>query len=86
MSKHDLTREEVAELIERFVDGGGGVWDWDDFTSGMTFEDTRLREIQARCTRLWIEFPPTVETSYTNAEGIKVLRDYIKELRAPGSR
>jgi hypothetical protein len=86
MTKHELTREEVAELIEGFVDGGGGAWDWDDFTSGMTFKDDRLREIQARCAQLWIEFPPSVQTSYTNAEGIKVLRDYVRELRAPDSR
>lgn len=27
------TRAEVAEYIERCVDGSGGKWDWDDFTS-----------------------------------------------------
>jgi hypothetical protein len=82
----ELTRLEVAELLEGFLDGTGGPWDMDDFTTGMTFKDKRLQEIQVRCANLWHEFPPLRETSYTNEQGIQVMRDYINELRGPDYR
>jgi hypothetical protein len=28
------TKSEVADYIEQFLNGTGGKWDWDDFTSG----------------------------------------------------
>jgi hypothetical protein len=82
MSKPELTREEVAQLLQGFVDGSGGDWDWDDFALGMTFTDKRLQEIQKRVRELSFEFPPLIKTSFTNEEGIKVIHDLIRELRA----
>lgn len=29
----DLTAEDVENYLEGFLDGKGGEWDWDDFTS-----------------------------------------------------
>jgi hypothetical protein len=72
---------EVAELLDGFVDGTGGQWDWDDFTLGMTFTDKRLQEIQARCRVLSLEFPPPAKEMYTSGQGVQVIRDYAAELR-----
>ena len=82
----ELTRLEVADLLEDFLNETGGPWDMDDFTTGMAFKDKRLQEIQIRCANLWREFPPLRETSYTNEHGIQVMRDYISELRGPETR
>jgi hypothetical protein len=77
-----MTYNEVADLIERFVNGTGDPLDWDGYTMGTKFADPFLRSIQDRCRALWIEFPPTEKGHYTNAEGLAVLRELVAELRA----
>jgi len=42
------TPEEVADIIEKFLDGSGGEWDWDDFTS-ITIKDAYLDGIRCKC-------------------------------------
>ncbi len=42
------TREEVAQYIENFIDGRGGEWDWDDFTS-VAIKDPYLDRIRRQC-------------------------------------
>jgi hypothetical protein len=81
MSDHELSNQEVAELLQGFIDGTGGPWDWDNFTCGMKFADRRLQEIQARCRGLSFEFAPSKKEMYTNEQGTQVIRDYIIELR-----
>ena len=77
-----MGRDEVAELIERFVNGTGSHLEWDGYTMGMKFADPFLRSVQERCRELWIECPPVQKDRYTNAEGVVVLNQLIKELRA----
>jgi len=76
-----VTYCEVAQELENFVEGKGGEWDWDNFTTGMRFSDPYLREIQHRMSGLSTEFPPLVKGHYCGPEGIEVIRRYIKELR-----
>src|SRR5436309_15181329 len=45
------SRAEVADTIERFVDGSCGRWDWDDFCC-VPIIDPQLDSIRARCTAL----------------------------------
>jgi hypothetical protein len=73
---------EVADIIERFVNGTGGPVEWDAYTMGMKFEDPFLGLIQDRCRALWIEFPPTEKGQYTSAEGFAALKELVKELRS----
>lgn len=77
-----LSHSEVAEIIERFVNGTGGPLEWDSYTMGMKFEDPFLRSIQERCRALWKEFPPTEKGQYTSTEGFAVLEELVKELRS----
>jgi len=87
--KYKLTKQQVAEIIRYFLDGGGNpVADWDGFTLGMSLEDEYLGKIRIRCLGLSEEFPPTHKHEYCNEEGRDVLREYIRELTAskePGS-
>jgi hypothetical protein len=81
MNKRDLTRSQVADIISRFLDGTGGDWDWEDFTSGYSLSDKRLEEIRIRSMTLPAEFPPTTPREYTNEEGRAVLVELVRELR-----
>jgi|GEM_PF-3355984 len=49
---------DVAKMLEDFVDGTGGQWDWDDYTSAMSYpDDPYLQEVQQRMINLDTEFP-----------------------------
>jgi hypothetical protein len=77
------SREQVAKVLESFLDGSGGKWAWDDYTLGTSFEDHGLEEIRLRSAGLSKEFPPTNPSEYCNQEGREVIRNYIKQLRSP---
>lgn len=54
----ELDRFEIAKILEDFLQGSGGPWDWDDFTQGMApLRDPGLEAIRARCAGLGVEFP-----------------------------
>jgi hypothetical protein len=76
----ELRYLEVAEILQNFLDGTGGEWVWDDFTSVMPFEDPYLEKIRARCILIDREFPPTIRGWYCNEQGLEVIRAYIREL------
>ncbi|HLY99109.1 MAG TPA: hypothetical protein VKT33_08590 [Candidatus Angelobacter sp.] len=76
-----MDRFEVAKVLENFLEGSGGPWDWDDFTQGMSLKDPELEAIRRRCAGLGTEFPATSPNHYCGEEGLKVLRSYITSLR-----
>lgn len=84
MKKYKLTKQEVAQILEDFLEGRGHPLSWNNFTLGMTLEDEYLDEIRERCTGLGSEFPPEHPNKYCNEEGFNVIRQYIKELRRTG--
>jgi hypothetical protein len=43
--------DEVAQYLRDFLDGTGGEWDWDDFTS-IPIADPRLEDIRERAAAL----------------------------------
>ena len=71
----------IADIIERFIEGKGSKWDWDDFISS-PINDPNLDKIRIRCSQLRDEFPPIKPGEYTNEEGLIILKQYIIELRA----
>ncbi len=75
-----MTRTEVADVIESFLDGSCGRWDWDDFLH-TKLNDSELERIQIRCANLPQEFPPTEQGHYCDAEGFLVLRKMVGDLR-----
>jgi hypothetical protein len=77
---------DVAEVIEGFVDGTLGPWDWDDFIS-VRVRDPRLDGVRLRCAMLGATHPAAEESRYCSDEGRAVLREIIASLRAsPRSR
>jgi len=77
---HHLTREDVANEIEKFLKAGGGPFDWDDFCT-LTIVDPELDSIRQRCAQLDEEFPPGRSGGYCNEQGIEVLKGYLEYLR-----
>ena len=70
----------LADIIERFLDGTGGRWDWDDFTS-LSITDPELDAIRVRCGQLYDE--PTYAGRYCGPEGMVEIRRIIEKLRSP---
>ena len=75
-----MTKTEVAGLIESFINNRSGVRDWDDFLS-VRLSDPQLETVRERCARLPEEFPPTEKGHYCGLDGIKVLKDLAAQLR-----
>jgi hypothetical protein len=73
------TREEVAEIIDQFLNGTGSDTDWDDFIC-VPIDDSELDEIRKRCLTLDEEFPPTKKYTYCNDQGAEILKEYVKQL------
>ena len=80
MRKIGRSRAEVADTIERFVDGICGRWDWDDFCSAPII-DFHLDAIRMRCIDLPKEFPPVEKGHYCSSAGIEMLRQIVRQLR-----
>ena len=80
-NQQELSREQVAKILEDFLEGTGSDWDWDDFTHGPTLSDGHLEEIRLRSANLSAEFLPTTRREFTSEQGRQVLRGYITELR-----
>jgi hypothetical protein len=77
-----MTREEVEKVIEQFLSSTGNKWDWDDFVS-MRLEDPELEQIRRSCAALPELYPPTVNSGYCDAQGLKALRSTLKNLKTP---
>jgi hypothetical protein len=80
--KSKLSKLEVAQILQDFLDGTGQPYAWDDFTLGTSFEDSYLDRIRVRCLGLSEEFPPTEPRHYCGEQGFEVIRAYIRELKS----
>lgn len=82
---NSLSRDEVAGILERFLAGTSGDWEWDDFLSSPV-KDPVLNEIRLRCSKLDSEFPPEKAGEFCNSRGRELIRDYAVRLRAAGDK
>ena len=76
------TREEVADIIERFLEHSGGKWDWDDFTS-VSIKDPDLERIRLTCLHLHDDNAPVGQ--YCDEAGLEMLREFVRLLRSDDS-
>ena len=76
-----LTRSQVAQILEDFLEGRGGLYSWDGFTQGRPLDDEELERIRSRCAGLSEEFPSDDGKAYCNENGLRVIRDYVVQLR-----
>jgi hypothetical protein len=72
--------KEVADIIERFVDGGGGQWDWDDFCS-TPIADPKLESVRGICTNLCFTHPPSELGHFCSKAGVLLMREIVQNLR-----
>ena len=81
MRKTHMDKTQLASLLENFLEGSGGEWDWDDFITATELDDDKLESIRRKCVLLSAEFPPEKSNEYCNEQGRQVLRNYINLLR-----
>ena len=74
-----LTSIEVAAIIERFLDGTGEKWDWDDFTS-ISILDPVLDGVRRTCGELPDRYPPVRPSHYCSEAGFQILRTLVQDL------
>jgi hypothetical protein len=75
----NLTSSEVRQILLSFLDGSGGPWDWDDFTS-LRIADSALDRIRERCAGLCQEFPPERPNEYCSDAGTRIILEFIQQL------
>jgi hypothetical protein len=80
------TCNELANVIERFVDGTSAPWEWEEYFLVTKYEDPFLRCVQQQVLAVSFEFSPGAEGGYTSAEGLSVLRELAEELRSRARR
>jgi hypothetical protein len=80
MSGLQRTKLEVAEIIERFLDGTCGPWDWDDFCSH-EISDPELESVRNRCSGLDTCYPPAQKGHYCGEVGLEIMRHLVIKLR-----
>ena len=73
------TPDEVARIVEEFLDGTGGKWDWDDFCS-IKIDGQELDHIRVLCSNASVAYPPTEKGHYCSAQGRDYLREITREL------
>jgi len=67
--------------VRAFLDGSGGVWDWDDFIS-IRAVDPEVRKLQVLCVSLPDDYPPSTRQEYCNEEGLARLRSALMDLES----
>jgi hypothetical protein len=76
----DMKPEEVADIIEAFLDGRSERWDWDDFVS-IGIADPTLESVRLACVRIQDEYPAERPGQYCNDAGAMALRALASSLR-----
>ena len=77
-----MNYNEMADAIERFVDGTAAPWEWEEYFLAAKYDDPFLRHVQKRVLALSFEFPSNSRSEYTSPEGLIVLKELAKELRS----
>jgi hypothetical protein len=75
-----LSANEVILEIEKFLNGTGDAYDWDDFLTFPIY-DQQLDEIRIECAELRDKYPPGGCRQYCGDEGLKRLKEIVEQLR-----
>ena len=78
--KRDMSKEEVAVVIENFVEGKSKDPEWDDFLS-ISQKDPYLDRVRDICDSVHYDYPSGKEIGYCSEQGYEVMRNLVKELR-----
>ncbi|MDG1708072.1 MAG: hypothetical protein P8H03_04885 [Emcibacteraceae bacterium] len=75
----NISHQEVMEIIENFILGKGGDYDWDYFV-GTPLNDPFLDGIRKECLNIDIDYPSSIPTMYCSLEGVDHLYFLIKKI------
>lgn len=75
-----MTKLELAQLLESFIDGTCGRWEWDDFTS-IRQKDPEIEKWRQELTLFDEKYPRRVATEFCNSEGSDEMLRIAKLLR-----
>jgi hypothetical protein len=78
MTRQDIL--DVADLIQGFVDGTCGPYDWDDFLNGSE-KSSELQRIRHECERVEIDYPARSVSEWCSPEGADALMTIATRLR-----
>lgn len=73
-------RTQVADLIDRFLNGEVNAYEWDDFI-GKRAEDSLIEEIRLECMSVPTRFPPGNSHAYCSQDGFNYLKELSNELK-----
>lgn len=76
-----MKSSEVVAVIEAFLKGKGGPWDWGNFLSTEIEDDPALDKIRQMCRDLPDTFPPGDAVAYCNPDGLAFLEKLVVELK-----
>jgi hypothetical protein len=75
---------DAAKVIESFVDGTCGPYDWDDFLN-CSKRDAELQKIREECERVEIDYPARDKHEWCNDGGCRALMEIAARLRVDAS-
>jgi hypothetical protein len=75
-----MKKREIADLIERFLDGDASPREWDDFES-VRLEDPELDAIRVECAEVRRNHPAERSDRFCSEEGASVLRAIAGRIR-----
>lgn len=80
-ASRNLTKHEVANILERFINDSRDAWEWDDFINGAPLQDEFLERIRIQCRQLPSTHPPHGGRGYCNAQGVQTMEQLVVKLR-----
>ena len=76
----EMSRRELADEIEAFLNGTGAAWEWDDLCSARLV-DPELERLRQECCDVNERFPATSPENFCSDEGMAFLRKVVSHLR-----
>ena len=80
-ASRNLSKHEVANTLERFINGSGEAWEWDDFINGSALQDESLERVRIQCQQLPSTHPPQEGHGYCSAKGVQTMKQMVVKLR-----
>lgn len=73
-------QQDVADLIDRFVGGAIGKYEWDDFTS-LRGRSPGMEALRVEIVAICDKYPATASNQWCSAEGLQQLQAVGRRLR-----
>ena len=78
----DMTREEAADILDRFLEGKGDGWEFSNFVDEYSGDDELIIRVSTEVCHINRDYPPsTGERRYCNEEGMRRIRELEQLLR-----